>query len=107
MFDLIDKPDSVIGMYNDEIPKLTKPLGYDRENLWWGHMKVTQFAVARPLFQGAYISSSVKSEFPDLAKLLQNQKVLTVTLSRVIEMQTAKSSFQLNHFSKSSDFGKG
>ncbi|CAH8579910.1 unnamed protein product [Schistosoma haematobium] len=160
MFDLIDKPDSVFGMYNDEIPKLTKLLGYDRENLWWGHMKgafafdytdtgfwvihsipklsytnlsyvyprtgytygqhflcvtlekkyleslITQFAVARPLFQGAYISSSVKSEFPDLAKLLQNQKVFTVTLSRVIEMQTAKSSFQLNHFSKSSDFGK-
>ncbi|CAH8584538.1 unnamed protein product [Schistosoma rodhaini] len=160
MFKLVDKPDSVIGMYNDEIPKWTKPLGYDLENLWWGHMKgafafdstntgfwiihsipklsytntsyvyprtgytygqhflcvtlekkhlkslITQFALARPLFQGAYIASSLKSEFPDLAKLLQNQKVFTETQSKVIELQTAKRSFQLNHFSKSSDFGK-
>ncbi|CAH8510849.1 unnamed protein product [Schistosoma turkestanicum] len=160
MFELIDKPDSVIGMYNDEIPKGTNLFSYNEENLWWGHMKgafafddtdtgfwiihsipklsftntsyvypktgytygqhflcvnlekkyidslITQFALARPLFQSAYISSSVKSKFPDLAKLLQNQNVSTEIESNVIEMQTAGNSFRLNHFSKSVNFGK-
>ncbi|CAH8858602.1 unnamed protein product [Trichobilharzia szidati] len=67
---------------------------------------VTQLAISRPLFQSAYISSSVKSKFPDLAKLLQNKKVVTSTQSKVIDLQSADGTFQMKHFSKSIDFGK-
>ncbi|KAH8869841.1 Cell death-related nuclease 6 [Schistosoma japonicum] len=93
MFKLINKPDSVIGMYNDEIPNVTNP-------------SVTQFTLARPLFQSAYISPSVKLKFPDLAKLLENTKVPTESQNNVVELQTANKALQLKHFSKSSDFGK-
>ncbi|KAK4470536.1 hypothetical protein MN116_005626 [Schistosoma mekongi] len=160
MFKLINKPDSVIGMYNDEIPSVANFSRYDQINLWWGHLKgafafdasdigfwvihsvpklsysnttyvypktghtygqhflcltlekkylnllVTQFALARPLFQSAYISPSIKLKFPDLAKLLENTEVFTERQSNVVELQTANKAFQLKHFSKSSNFGK-
>ncbi|TNN21051.1 Deoxyribonuclease-2-beta isoform 1 [Schistosoma japonicum] len=93
MFKLINKPDSVIGMYNDEIPNVTTT-------------SVTQFTLARPLFQSAYISPSVKLKFPDLAKLLENTKVPTESQNNIVELQTANKALQLKHFSKSSDFGK-
>ncbi|CAH8569242.1 unnamed protein product [Heterobilharzia americana] len=106
MFSLINQPDAVIGMYNDEIPKRNNLSISDGDNFWWGHMKVKQFAVSRPLFQSAYISPSIKTQFPDLAELLQNRKVTTETETEVIELHTAGSTFQLKHFAKSIDFGK-
>ncbi|CAH8858578.1 unnamed protein product [Trichobilharzia szidati] len=106
MYSLIGEPDAVFGMYNDEIPKINNFTVDERDNSWWGHMKVTQLAISRPLFQSAYISSSVKSKFPDLAKLLQNKKVVTSTQSKVIDLQSADGTFQMKHFSKSIDFGK-
>ncbi|TNN21054.1 Deoxyribonuclease-2-beta isoform 4 [Schistosoma japonicum] len=67
---------------------------------------ITQFTLARPLFQSAYISPSVKLKFPDLAKLLENTKVPTESQNNIVELQTANKALQLKHFSKSSDFGK-
>ncbi|KAH8869842.1 Cell death-related nuclease 6 [Schistosoma japonicum] len=142
MFKLINKPDSVIGMYNDEIPNVhllstTRTLDFwvihsipklSYSNTSYVYPKtgriygqhflcltlekkyidfiITQFTLARPLFQSAYISPSVKLKFPDLAKLLENTKVPTESQNNVVELQTANKALQLKHFSKSSDFGK-
>ncbi|CAH8543547.1 unnamed protein product [Heterobilharzia americana] len=49
MFSLINQPDAVIGMYNDEIPKRNNLSISDSDNFWWGHMKGKRHKFKYPL----------------------------------------------------------
>ncbi|GAA53937.1 deoxyribonuclease II [Clonorchis sinensis] len=99
MYALSGKANSFYGMYNDEIPVLRS------DRYWWGHMKVNQLAVSRPLIQDFYIDPKVAADYESLVALF-NHKRVTETVQAVADFGSVQGGLTMKHFSKALEYGK-